>query len=120
MPGLYSPTPAQLSSKCPLCNGVWEPFGFLLELSTVFLPAAVLKTTFIGHRCQTASCTGLLRCDGTEQGLMRKTASLAFSLELFYEWSDWMGDGGIPWHTFWRHVLQRYYWCAQTSAPGSP
>ena len=93
----------------------------MLEPSTVFLPAAVIKNTFISHRCETAACGGLLSCDGTEQGLLRKTASLAFSLERFYEWADKMGDGGTPWHTFWRHVLSRYYWCVQSPAllPGS-
>lgn len=51
---------------------------------------------------------------------MRKTASLAFSLELFYEWLDRMGDGGVPWHTFWRHVLLRYSGYVQTSSPRKP
>ena len=43
--------------------------------------------------------------DGIEYALLRRTAGVAFGLELMYRWANKTAVGGIQWFTFFRDTL---------------
>ena len=114
VPSVCPPTPDELrTSCCSVCGEVrWVLVAdqALPGPSKVFLPAAMVETTFPQHSCQSVStagqpCSGKLSTDGRYYGLLRQTAAVAFGLELLYQWSSRMADRGIAWATMWRDVL---------------
>ena len=77
----------------------------------MFLLAATVEITFLGHRCTSAGCGGTLECDGYEQCMMRGNATVTFGLGVLYEHADRVADCAEKWHRFWRQTLQKYRGC---------
>ena len=71
----------------------------------VLLPHGVVTTKFGTRRC---SCGAMAGVDGREYMVLRKTAKLAVSLALLYQWQNKMGLRGETWYTFFRDTVLSY------------
>ena len=99
-------------AECPLCqHSDWGAVS--TTPSAVVLPAARVQTLFESRACQHVLpdgnvCCGQLTVDGSEYGLLRKTADLAFSHELLRQYVSRFSSGSVDsWTAFWNHTVMK-------------
>lgn len=64
--------------------------------SVVMLASAVVHTIFMCRRCQSSGCTGLLKVDGREHAVLRRTRLLAFGYCMMHRLEATVGTGEFP------------------------
>ena len=96
--------PDRISQPCAACGQCdWNTSES--NDSLVFLLAEIVRTKFPVYTC---SCGVRCHVDGKEYAIFRKSQTLAFGLEVLYEWSGKM-DMGFPdsWSSSWKTILKR-------------
>ena len=114
MPAECPPTASELLTVCRACGQcAWHRAEEQPKVCEVFLAMAVAETRFVEYSCCTAGCSGdPISTDGIEYGLLRKTASVAYGLEVLSQWADKLSRGGSPWFTMWVDNVMKYKKCA--------
>jgi hypothetical protein len=74
------------------------------EPSLVILASAVVRVTFKCRRCQTPECSGVLKVDGRELALLRRTRLLAFGYCIMHRLEATVGTSEFP--GFWGFFRQ--------------
>lgn len=109
VPDACAPLPSALQGQCELCGGCyWQADAEPAPPVTVFLPSAVVTTTFPVYVCGNPDgCAGRLQADGGEPPymIMRYDSKYAFAHEVFYQWADRLMVGGVTFFSFWRDLL---------------
>ena len=91
------------TAECSVCGGCsWQEGGH--DDALVFLQGAIVTCKFEWLRCEaSAGCAGVLRVDGQEYGVLRKTLHLGFGYDLLYSLDKAMGSR-CP--SFWGHFKE--------------
>jgi hypothetical protein len=104
LPATIGPSIDHHCSECGASDWSEEVLG---EECTVFLIGGLALVRFAERNCRSKGCNGRNTVDGIELGVLRRSAKLAFSHELLWDWSHRVSTAGESWFSHWRAAVER-------------